>query len=44
VVGRVAGSEVKYQAPQNTADGKLWAVVHDNRGGAAWAEIDVHVR
>ena len=43
-VGRVSESEVKFRAPRDVADGTLWAVVHDNRGGAAWIVVPLHVR
>ena len=42
--GRVSESEVKYQSPFDPGDGVIFAVVHDNRGGAAWAQFPVHVR
>ena len=43
-VGRVSESEVKFRAPKSVADGTMWAVVHDNRGGAAWYVVPFHVR
>ena len=42
--GRVPESDVKYFAPKDPTDGTLWGVVHDNRGGAAWIFIPLHVR
>ncbi len=42
--GRIDESEVKFRAPKDIADGTLWAVVHDNRGGAAWIALPIHVR
>lgn len=42
--GRVTDTEVTFRAPKAAADGTLWAVVHDNRGGAAWVVIPLHVR
>lgn len=42
--GRVAESDVTFRAPKNVVDGTLWAVVHDNRGGASWIVVPVHVR
>ena len=42
--GRVPDSDVKYLAPKDPTDGTLWGVVHDNRGGAAWIFIPLHVR
>jgi hypothetical protein len=41
--GKVDGSEVKYQAPNETGEGTLFIVVHDNRGGATWVTIPLHV-
>jgi hypothetical protein len=43
VRGKVDGSEIKYQAPNEASDGTLWVVIHDNRGGASWVEIPLHV-
>jgi hypothetical protein len=42
--GRISDSDVKFRAPKDVADGTLWAVVHDNRGGASWIVIPLHVR
>jgi hypothetical protein len=42
--GRVSDSDVKYRAPKDVVDGTLWAVVHDNRGGASWIVVPLHVR
>jgi hypothetical protein len=42
--GRIEGSAVKLKAPKEPADGTLWAVVHDNRGGAAWVVVPLHVK
>ncbi len=41
--GLVSGSEVKYQAPNEVGDGTLWIAVHDNRGGASWVSVPIHV-
>jgi hypothetical protein len=43
VRGRVDGSEVKYQAPNETGEGTLWVVLHDNRGGTSWQVVPLHV-
>jgi hypothetical protein len=43
-VGRVSESDVKFRATKDVADGTMWAVVHDNRGGAAWIVVPLHVR
>lgn len=42
--GRVSESENKYHAPGAPAEGTMWAVVHDNRGGVSWIVIPLHVR
>lgn len=42
--GRVSDSDVKFRAPKEVKDGTVWAVVHDNRGGAAWIVLPLHVR
>ena len=41
--GKVDGSEIKYQAPYEIGDGLLWVVMHDNRGGATWVQVPLHV-
>jgi hypothetical protein len=42
--GRVSESDNKYRASNEPRDGTIWAVVHDNRGGAAWVTLPVRVR
>lgn len=42
--GRVSESDVIYRAPYDAVDGTVWAVVHDNRGGAAWVVLPLHVK
>lgn len=42
--GRISDSDVKFFASKDVADGTLWAVVHDNRGGASWSVLPLHVR
>lgn len=42
--GRTSESEVVWRAPYDPVDGTIWAVVHDNRGGAAWVVVPVRVR
>jgi hypothetical protein len=44
VSGKVPGSENDYQAPMEAGEGKIWIVVHDNRGGANWLELPLHVK
>lgn len=42
--GRVSDSGVKYRAPGAPMDGTLWIVVHDNRAGAAFVVMPLHVK
>ena len=42
--GRASDSNVIFRAPKDVADGTMWAVVHDNRGGATWIVIPIHAR
>jgi hypothetical protein len=42
--GRISDSDDTYRAPNAPADGTLWGVVHDNRGGAAFLVVPLHVR
>jgi hypothetical protein len=42
--GRISDSEIVWRAPYDPVDGTIWAVVHDNRGGAAWVVVPVRVR
>jgi hypothetical protein len=42
--GRISDSDVVFRAPKDPTDGTVWAVVHDNRGGAAWIVVPLHVR
>lgn len=42
--GRPPTTEVKIKAPGEPGVGKLWVVVHDNRGGTAWVVVPVTVK
>jgi hypothetical protein len=42
--GRVSSSADPFDAPLSAGDQTLWAVVHDNRGGASWVGVPVHAR
>jgi hypothetical protein len=42
--GRLSGTGDALTAPQKAGDFWLWAVVHDNRGGASWSQIPVHAQ
>jgi hypothetical protein len=40
--GRLSGTGNALSAPQTAGDYRLWAVVHDDRGGASWQELALH--
>lgn len=42
--GRVSESDVEWRAPYDPGEGTLWAVVHDNRAGAAFVVLPLHVK
>jgi hypothetical protein len=41
--GRVSPSADDFRAPRSSGSDRLWAVVQDNRGGATWVEVPLHV-
>ena len=43
-VGRVTESDIEYRAPKETGNGTVWAVVHDNRAGAAFVQFPILVK
>jgi hypothetical protein len=42
--GRVTGNDVNYIPPDTPGQGRLFVVVHDNRGGASWVDFPVYVK
>ncbi len=42
--GRVSDSDIEFRAPYEPAEGTVWAVVHDNRAGAAFLVLPLHVK
>jgi hypothetical protein len=42
--GRLTGTSDDYRAPAIAGENMIWAVVRDNRGGATWFSIPLHVR
>jgi hypothetical protein len=36
--------DAEFYAPKATGPSRIWAVVHDNRGGASWAGITVNLQ
>jgi hypothetical protein len=42
-LGTPGDTDNEYTPPSEPGDGFIWIVVHDNRGGASWATVPVHV-
>ena len=42
--GRIRESAVEFRPPYEPSEGTLWAVVHDNRAGAAFVVLPLHVK
>jgi hypothetical protein len=42
--GRVSSTADAFDAPLAAGDQTLWAVVHDNRGGASWITVPLHAQ
>lgn len=42
--GRITGTTDNFTAPAIAGENKIWAVVRDNRGGATWLTIPLHVQ
>jgi hypothetical protein len=42
--GRISESDVEFRAPYDPSEGTIWAVVHDNRAGAAFVVLPLHVK
>jgi hypothetical protein len=42
--GRLNNATVGFTPPNQPAEGTIWAVVHDNRGGVEWVVVPVHVQ
>jgi hypothetical protein len=43
-VGDPSATNNQWLPPNDAGDGFIWIVVHDNRGGASWVTIPVHVQ
>lgn len=41
--GRLSDTGDEFRAQQLAGEYRLWAVVHDNRGGVTWLELPLHV-
>jgi hypothetical protein len=42
--GRIDRSDVEFRPPYEPGEGTIWAVVHDNRAGAAFVVVPLHVK
>ncbi len=42
--GRISESDVEYRAPNEAGEGTFWAVVHDNRAGASFVTMPLHIK
>jgi hypothetical protein len=43
LAGFNAHPDTEFLSPEETGVSRVWAVVHDNRGGVSWARFDVCV-
>lgn len=42
--GRISESDNEFRAPYEPSEGTLWTVVHDNRAGAAFVVLPLHIK
>jgi hypothetical protein len=42
--GKIDDHAVELTPSGKPGDGKIWVIVQDSRGGAAWVELPVHVK
>ena len=42
-IGGPSTTDDTFDPPGKPGDGLVWIVVHDNRGGASWVTVPVHV-
>jgi hypothetical protein len=43
-LGRPPKTEIEFTPPEEPSKGKVWAVLHDNRGGTTWLEIPIDIQ
>lgn len=43
-VGALHNTDDKFTPPTTAGDYQLWAVAHDNRGGASWLSVPLHIK
>jgi hypothetical protein len=44
IQGAVSPTNTKFEAPTDQEDGFIWIIIHDNRDGATWVQVPVHVQ
>lgn len=44
VKGRVEDNAIAFVPPAKAGEGRIWVVAQDNRNGASWLEVPVHVK
>jgi hypothetical protein len=44
IQGKVSPTNTKFEAPDTAQDGFMWIIIHDNRDGATWVQIPIHVQ
>jgi hypothetical protein len=43
LIGPPSYTDSQFQVPTSSGDGFIWIVVHDDRGGASWVSLPVHL-
>ncbi len=43
LIGPPSFTDSQFQPPSSSGDGFIWIVVHDDRGGASWISLPVHL-
>ncbi|MDF2694914.1 MAG: hypothetical protein K0S65_3297, partial [Labilithrix sp.] len=43
-LGRTPKTAIEFNPPAGPMKGKVWAVLHDNRGGTDWLEVPLDVK
>jgi hypothetical protein len=44
IQGKVSPTNTKFEAPDDPQDGFIWIIIHDNRDGATWVQVPIHVQ
>ena len=43
-LGRMPQSPIDLSPPSTPGKGKVWAILHDNRGGTSWLEVPIEIQ